>query len=76
MDNMFLPNKKKMATITATRWTGNRLIFVDSLIASSCHVTLPRSISVSKGGVWDVLRKGPTGKQGSLSVDKHALLST
>ena len=65
-----------MATITATRWTGNKTFCVDSLIASSCHVTRPRSISASKGGVWDVLRKGPICKQGSLSVDKHALLST
>ena len=44
MDNIFLPKKHKffgekkkkiaaaqLATITATRWTGNRLFFVDSL---------------------------------------------
>ena len=42
MDNIFLPNKNKfgkkkkiaaarLATITATCWTGNRLFFVDSL---------------------------------------------
>ena len=40
MDNIFLPNKNKvggknaaarLATITATRQTGNRLFFVDSL---------------------------------------------
>ena len=50
-NGQYFPTKKKkiaaarLATITATRWTGNRLFFVDSLVLHTC--TSEKEINIS-----------------------------